>query len=104
LQRKEQLVFARAGLSSFWMQKETYNITRLNNGAIDQYKLQLFNDNHHPFAVLNLGIGYERQWSNISWQVSPYVKLPLTGIGHGDVKLVALGTFISARYRFNTKK
>ena len=47
--------------------------------------------------MANLGLGYERKLSSgFSFTVSPYVKLPLSGVGFGKVKLTSGGVMVSA--------
>ncbi|WP_428664516.1 hypothetical protein [Runella sp.] len=52
------------------------------------------------FGVLNVSMGFERQISKrFTLQGEPYLKIPLSQVGLGKIKLNTAGIFISARYR-----
>jgi len=97
-------VYVAAGFSSYVMLKESYRYSfdAPNPGAVEGWNAK--KKTHSLFNVANLSVGYE--W-NISKQVSigisPYIKVPLTGIGGwADVRLYSLGTSFTIRY--NLKK
>jgi hypothetical protein len=51
-------------------------------------------------SQLNLSGGYERTLSRrLSWQVEPFVKVPLRGVGYLKVNLLSTGAFFSLRYK-----
>ncbi|RPE13637.1 hypothetical protein EGT74_09020 [Chitinophaga lutea] len=80
---------AMVGASSYFMIKEKYEYYTLSGG---KYKREFNNSNQHYFSVLNLGVNYERNTKGvIQWGVQPYVKLPLGGVGAGNVKLLSAG-------------
>ncbi len=90
--------FISTGLSSYLMKKESYKYyykqtptgqTLTGNWAIE-------NKNKHYFSILTLSGGYQRSISKyISIMVEPYLKLPLSGIGYGKVKLNSGGLLFS---------
>ncbi len=92
-QRKNHNWFGSAGLSSFLMKNEYYNYQyKTPAGYTYNYKKEVRNENKHYFAVLTLSAGYQYQLSKqVSIQAEPYVKLPLSGIGLGKVKLNSSG-------------
>lgn len=48
---------------------------------------------------LNFSVGYERPVSRrLSWQVEPFMKVPLQPIGYFKVKLISTGAFVALRY------
>jgi hypothetical protein len=54
------------------------------------------NENKHFFSVLTLSGGYQHHLSkNISLTIEPYIKLPLSGVGYGKVKLNSGGMLFS---------
>ncbi|MCK5102925.1 MAG: hypothetical protein KAR17_08920 [Cyclobacteriaceae bacterium] len=56
------------------------------------------NENRYWFGILNMAVSYEHILTNEwSYMVGPYVNLPLTGIGHGNVELRSFGTRASVR-------
>lgn len=101
-QQQKFNVFVSTGLSSYVMLSETYN-----------YTYDVYDPSHlrpswrgkrtgqHYLGVANFSVGYERQLTRrVSWQVEPFVKLPLGGVGFGKVKLMSTGVFLSAKYYF----
>ncbi|MDZ4792666.1 MAG: hypothetical protein SGI83_00150 [Bacteroidota bacterium] len=99
---------ATAGLSSFLMKKETYDYTYKYTPTGPSYQRQLTIDNEykHFFSVLTFSGGYQRNiGKNISLLVEPYVKLPLSGVGYGKVKLNSGGVLFSVGIKpFAAKK
>lgn len=52
------------------------------------------------FSQLNLSGGYERSISRkLSWQVEPFVKVPLKSVGYLKLNLLSTGAFLSLRYK-----
>jgi len=89
--------FASTGISSYLMLKETYDYSYRPHQYGDLKQLTLHNQNRHILGVANLSIGYRRQLgSGVSVTVQPFVKVPLTGIGNGKLKLYSSGVALSA--------
>ena len=92
-------VFASAGLSSFFMQRERYYYDYLENNMPREWSLEVVNGNRNVGSILNLSAGYERRlggrWSA---QAEPYLKLPLAGVGAGNVRLTSAGVFFGLKY------
>jgi hypothetical protein len=100
-QNTKQNWFASAGLSSFLMKKETYNYHYKYNpaGPTVQRKWTIEDENKHYFSVLTLSGGYQKKISNsFTIMAEPYMKLPLSGVGYGKVKLNSGGILISIGY------
>ena len=90
--------FATAGLSSYIMKKEEYDYSYryVPNGTVYKHRQTVENGKEHFLSGLTLSAGYQRSLGNrISVMVEPYVKLPLTGIGYGKVKLNSTGVLFS---------
>lgn len=100
LQRGNNQAFISTGLSSFWMQKEEYEYQFTTAGTPQKSERTLYNQNRHFLSIANISAGYEHTWKNLSFQVSPYLKLPLTGIGFGKVRLLSSGVQFSAKISF----
>jgi hypothetical protein len=99
LARPRYQVFGSAGLSSLFMQHETYAYDYDNYGTLYHWQSSFTNENQHWFSVLNLSAGYERNLgSHWRLQVEPYVKLPLGGVGAGKVRLMSGGVFFGVKY------
>ncbi len=89
--------FASAGVSSYLMLKETYDYTYPPHQYGDLKQLTLRNQNMHVLGIANLSVGYRRQLSGaVNLTLQPFVKVPLTGIGNGKIKLYSSGVAISA--------
>ena len=103
---KKNTFYAVTGLSSFIMKRETYNVWH-NYGGTTPYlpvTWEYENKNNNFFSVLNLSVGFEKQMNhNLFLSVEPYYKLPLGGVGQGQVKLSSVGMQLNARYQFNKK-
>ena len=90
--------FASTGISSYLMLKETYDYTYPPHQYGDLKQLTLHNQNRHVLGVANLSVGYRRQLGSgaLSITIQPFVKVPLTGIGNGKLKLYSSGVALSA--------
>jgi hypothetical protein len=89
--------FASTGLSSYIMKKEAYVYNyKYPNGSTYTYNKTLINENKHYFSVLDLSGGFQHQFSKtFSLTAEPYVKIPLAGVGFGNVKLNSAGVLFS---------
>lgn len=101
LARPHYQVLGSIGLSSLFMQHETYAYDVVYSGYQHHWQRSFTNENQHWFSVLNLSVGYERNLSR-HWrlQAEPYVKLPLGGVGAGKVQLASGGVFFGVKYGF----
>ncbi len=91
-----------AGLSSYLMLKEEY--TSGSGYGYYTYHYEVKNENQHWFKVQNVSLVYTRAISPVfSVGVEPFVKVPLSGIGAGKVKLTSAGVFFSAGYTLKRK-
>ncbi|HSU28805.1 MAG TPA: hypothetical protein VLJ68_10510 [Chitinophagaceae bacterium] len=100
-QSSRQNWFASAGVSSYIMKKETYQFLYKNSSGQLNTRTWDFNDkNQHFFSTLTLSGGYQRSLNKtLSVSIEPYLKLPLTGIGYGKVKLSSAGVLFSLDYK-----
>lgn len=97
--------FVSGGLSSYLMKEETYEYYFKDNyGQPRTRTWSLDNGSNHPFSVLSFSGGYQYH-VNSRWSLmaEPYVKLPLGGVGFGNVKLSGSGILFSATYKPFTK-
>ena len=99
--------FIGAGLSSLLMKRETYNYYyKPNYSQTYIYKERtITNQNKHYFSVADISGGYTLQLDKkLSLRAEPYLRIPLTGIGNGSVKLNSAGILFSAIiHPFNKK-
>jgi hypothetical protein len=103
---KNHNIFGAAGLSSYLMKQEDYDYVYQYPGSPPfSYKWAVKNKNKHIFSVLSLSAGYTRKLGKtFSFSAEPYVKLPLTGIGLGKVKLNSGGILFTVGARLTGKK
>lgn len=91
-----------AGASSYFMIEEKYSFKYhlYSPGVRYPRHYEVRNQNKHFMGVGNLAVSYERKLSkNAGIAVQPFVKLPLTEIGFGNVKLMSAG--VSANLNIN---
>ncbi len=89
---------ATAGVSSYLMKEEVYDYYYKPNptAPVRTYRRTIKEENDHFFSVLTLSAGYQRKLGNkISLIAEPYLKLPLTGVGYGKVKLNSAGMMMT---------
>jgi hypothetical protein len=93
--------FASTGLSTYLMKKEKYVYTYTGPwGQTVKYTHLHKNENSHYFSVLNLSGGYQYHINDrLSLLAEPYMKIPLTGVGAGKVKLNAGGMLFTLSVR-----
>lgn len=94
----KQSFFASAGVTSYLMKKETYDYSYKYSPSGQTHKASytLENKNQHYFSGLSFSAGYERKiGKHISLVAEPYIKLPVTGIGYGKVKLNSAGVLFT---------
>ena len=91
---------ASVGLSSYLMLSEDYHYElSYGDGTWGSG-----HENNHFLSVGNLQVYYERKLGKyFSVEVAPFLKLPLSGYGHGDIKFHSIGTFISVKRYFYWK-
>ncbi len=103
--------FINAGISTFLFNSEWYgfkydevellnnpNATPINEITMDEISRR----NFHPAGIARLSIGYQKILSpNMAFELSPYLQIPLTGIGEGKVDLYTAG--VQFALKFNTK-
>jgi hypothetical protein len=88
--------FLSAGLSSYFMQKEDYDITykRYNQPYVKDY--QYNNASKNLFSILNISAGYQTTLGKFtSISIAPYIKVPLAGVGVGKLPINSTGIYMS---------
>ena len=82
-------------------EREQYSYAYTENYRPGYWQGEWVNANRHYFSVLNLSAGYEHALSTRwSLQAEPYLKIPLTGIGTGKLRLISAGVFFGVKYGF----
>jgi Outer membrane protein beta-barrel domain len=93
--------FTSTGLSSYFMKKQQYNYSYKNN-MNQQLSAAWSNDStfNHVFSILHLSAGFEKPLGrHMNWQIEPYAKIPLGGVGFGNIRLSSFGVNFSVQYR-----
>ena len=98
--------FASAGLSSYLMKKESYNYYyKYPSGYSDIKSWSISNKNQHYFSILDISAGYEQIFNKrLSLLIEPYIKLPLSGVGAGKVKVNSGGVLFTLAVKPFRKK
>ncbi len=104
-QNKNNHIKLSSGLSSYLMLKEEYNFKYTPQSGYKDYLLVKNNANQHYLSVLNLAASYhiKPKSANIQWAIEPYVKLPLGGVGEGNVRLKSSGISLNMTYDITKK-
>lgn len=93
-----------AGLSTYFMLTEDYDI--IYNSPWPEGSQFFRNENQHFLGVLNASVGYRKQLNPVlSLQAEPYLKIPIQGIGAGDLDLYTSGLRLTLKYnRISTQR
>ncbi|MES2063985.1 MAG: hypothetical protein V4456_18830 [Bacteroidota bacterium] len=90
------------GLSSYFMLRENYTFNYAGGYPGGPATYNVRNRNQHIMGVLNLNATYQREISSkFGVAVQPYYKIPLTGIGVGQVNLKSAGVAVGVTWNIN---
>lgn len=95
-----------AGISSYLMLKEDYVFKYDNQyGAATQRTLQKTNANQHLLSVVDLSATYFMKLKNNNLKIGlePFMKIPLSGVGEGNINLKSSGISLKLRYDLDKK-
>ena len=86
-------LFATSGLSSYLMRSENYDYEYMQNNQPGGHNyLSYKNQTKNWFSVVNLSVGYTRKVGiNGSLRLEPYLKLPITKLGAGNMPIMSTG-------------
>ena len=91
--------FVNAGLSSYLMVKQTYIYFFHSGGRGLAWKTSDNQQVNYWFGVGDLSLGLETDMGKgFSFQVEPYIRIPLKEMGLEDLKLNSYGISLSLRY------
>jgi len=97
--------FASAGLSSYFMKKQSYNYYYKSMGTPTQAYWTNDSTFNHIFSILHLSAGFEKKLGkHMNWQIEPYAKIPLGGVGFGNIRLSSFGINVTVQYRQPIKR
>ncbi len=93
--------YVKGGLSSYLMKKENYNMLLGHPGYERDSAYSYNNSSRDIFSILQLSGGYERSiGTNTSIWIEPYLKIPLQGIGIGNMPISSAGFYVGISYSF----
>ena len=103
--KNKRSYFASAGLSTYLMDREYYEYY-IYYGSTRRWRDWETKDNsNYLFSIVNLSAGMERQiGKRFSLQAEPYLKLPLKGLGQGELRLNSYGINLSLKYKLPTQR
>lgn len=98
-------VYLSTGLSSYFMTSENYNYFFYNLGQPVTRNAAYSSSETNIISIVHLSAGFESQLSKtLSLQIEPYAKIPLDGLGLGNIKLSSFGLNFSLQHRQPSKK
>jgi hypothetical protein len=99
-QRGRNSFFLSTGLSSYFMTHENYSYFFYNNNQPVTRSMHYTSSDSHILSILHFSAGYENRLSEkLSLIVEPYAKLPLSGVGLGNIQLSSFGLNFSLQLR-----
>ncbi|GAC1438996.1 MAG: hypothetical protein NVSMB63_03670 [Sediminibacterium sp.] len=82
------------------MKQESYDYYYHYNGQPGRRSSTYHTGNNYILSIAHLSAGFEKRiGQNLSVQVEPYAKMPLTGIGFGNIRLSSFGVNLAVQYR-----
>ena len=89
--------FSTLGMSSYFMKKENYDFTVEEYGSTWPTGWESYNNSTvNWFGVINLSAGYTHTLGKVgSLRVEPYLKIPVQGLGIGNLSIWSTGVYVS---------
>jgi len=102
-QRVNHGFFVTGGLSTYLMKKEYYSYLADSSGYNPWYGQATYkNSSNYFFSILQISGGYEYSiGKNTKIRVEPYVKIPLQGIGVGNMPISSFGLYFGISHSFH---
>ena len=105
LKRGKSSIGVGAGISSYLMLDEEYSFTYPNIHARGLSSFHTGYQNNHFLGIANLNLSYKRiLTNNVKLAINPYLKLPLTDLGYGNIRLRSAGMSIGVITNLNKNK
>lgn len=96
-------LFISTGLSSYFMLREDYKYTLLQNQR--EWNWSVEGQNQHLFGVWNFSLGYQKALNDrFLVGIEPYLKVPLRRVAAPRVRLLTAGTFFNLTYRLRASQ
>ncbi len=93
--------FSTAGFSTYLMKKENYAYTAEYGGSAWAHNASYKNSGNNFLSILQISGGYEYNWGKIGRiRIEPYLKIPLTGVGIGQLAISSAGLHLGITHPF----
>lgn len=94
-------LFMSGGLSSYLMRKQQYDYSyKTGAGVPSTRRWKTDSSSNYLFSIFDLSAGWERSLGKrLNVQVEPYAKIPLKGVGFGNIRLSSFGINFSIQLR-----
>lgn len=101
LSKKSNRLFLNSGISNYIMRQQSYEYHYLNgNNNPSVRKWETTSQSNYWLGILNISAGIEKNLNrSLSFQLEPYIKIPLKGVGFGNMDISSYGMLFSLRYR-----
>lgn len=98
--------FVSGGMSSYLMKKQKYNYNYKTNAGVSNSRIwQTDSSSNYLFSILDLSAGWEKPiGKRLNLQVAPYAKIPLKGVGFGNIRLSSFGINFSIQIKQPIKR
>lgn len=94
---KKRKAFVSTGVSPTVMVKQSYVYDYTDENGTRLIDRDVTGQGKNFYAVANVSVGYEQKWNKTSVQVAPYLKIPMSEIGYGNLSLGGIGTQVSIK-------
>lgn len=92
---KSSQYFASAGVVSYIIHNERYNYVYDKDGTLQQGEKQYTKASSNWFSNMQISAGYEHTLGKLGdFRIEPYYRIPLTGVGVGNVPITSVGVNI----------
>jgi hypothetical protein len=102
LQKSNYSLEVSTGISSYIMTKEQNLYSATVNGIEEKMQGVYHTYNYRWPAVASLSVGFDRiVFKTLNFRIEPYLKIPLQGIGVGNLPVTSAGIQIGITRHFN---
>lgn len=97
--------FASLGTSSYFMKRENYSYLYYVNNQTYNRSASYPSTDQHLFALVHISGGIEKPMGkHLTGIIEPYAKIPLGGVGFGNIELSSFGVNFSLTYKQPKRK
>jgi hypothetical protein len=97
--------FISSGLSTYLMQQEDYDYHYWSNGNFYTRHKGYPSSEKSILGILNFSGGFEKNFTpHVSVQIEPYMRIPLKGVGFGNMQMNSFGTNFILKFKSGPAK